>query len=216
MRTKASSRRRLKTPYGRKQKMAPRRKKTPSPDTDTYIHHSGAKFQIFSITGDGNCLFRAMAYFAFGRQSEHAFVRNEVVKYVCDNWDRFKNFTAEEEMPVYRKRMSSSGTFGSEKEIVAFTEVFDCKVIVYFKDSPERDPLVFGDSSTECFVLYSGMTDCGHYDVLHPKTRSTCNILIHKQSIRHLRRRTREQFGSHLNCFNYTNQKGHFNTLFFL
>ncbi|GFY76407.1 OTU domain-containing protein [Trichonephila inaurata madagascariensis] len=214
MRTQVKSRRRRKKPYARKRKMPPRQKKTPSPDTSKYTHHTGAKFKIYSITGDGNCLFRAMAYFALGRQNEHAFVRQQVVKYICDHWDRFKNFVPELDKAVYRKRMNSLGTFGSEAEIVAFTEVFSCKVSVYFKDSPDRDPLVFGDSPTECFVLYSGMTDCGHYDVLHPNSRVTCNISFHKESIRGLRRKTLEQFGRHLDYFKESEQNSHFHILF--
>ncbi|GIX97482.1 hypothetical protein CEXT_4111 [Caerostris extrusa] len=65
-----------------------------------------------------------MAYFVLGKQIKHAFIRDQVVNYVCENWDRFKNFTSEEEMEAYEKRMSSASTYGGEAEIVAFSEVF--------------------------------------------------------------------------------------------
>ncbi|GIX74863.1 OTU domain-containing protein [Caerostris extrusa] len=156
-----------------------------------FLHEAGGRFKIHSITGDGNCLFRAMAYFVLGKQIKHAFIRDQVVNYVCENWDRFKNFTSEEEMEAYEKRMSSASTYGGEAEIVAFSEVFGCKVNVFFKDSPGREPLVFGDSSTNCFVLYSGLNDYGHYDVLLPTSQKTWDLSHYKISIDSLRRRTK-------------------------
>ncbi|GIX99293.1 OTU domain-containing protein [Caerostris extrusa] len=181
-------------------------KKSSLNDEDRFSHHTGANFQIYPITGDGNCLFRAMAYIVFGRQSEHSFIRNKVVSYVSSHWKRFKNFFPDEDRLDYRDRMSSSRTFGSESEIVAFAEVFECKVHVYFKDSPERDPLMFGNSATDCFILYSGITDCGHYDVLLPLSRVTCSLTRHKESIRNLRRRTYEEFNADLNDFKLQEQ----------
>ncbi|GBN00382.1 hypothetical protein AVEN_19389-1 [Araneus ventricosus] len=176
-------------------------KKTSSASVSKFVHHSGARFKIFPITGDGNCLFRAMAYFVLCSQDEHNFIRNRIVKYVCKHWDRFQNFLPQDDKESYRTKMSSPRTFGSEAEIVAFTEIFDCSLKVYFMSHPERDPLVFGDSSTECFVLYSGPLDCGHYDVLFPTSEKPCNLSRHRQAIRDLRRRTLEEFGDDLENF---------------
>ncbi|GBL84377.1 hypothetical protein AVEN_117151-1 [Araneus ventricosus] len=155
-----------------------------------FIQRDGARFKIYPMRGDGNCLFRAMSYFVLGRQADHDFIRKMVVKHVCDNWDRFRNFATESNAEDYASHMNSPRTYGGEAEIVAFTEIFGLKVQVFFQDFPQRSALTFGDSSTTCYVMYSGMADNGHYDVLLPTTKKVCNVQLYRESIRQLREAT--------------------------
>lgn len=200
-------------------------------------------FQVHVITGDGNCLFRAMSYYVFKKQADHAFVRHLIVQHVCSHWDRFKNFFCEGEISEqrqdsdkdrqnkdqiidkdrqnkdevseqrqisdrdrqhrdkYQNKMKKLKTHGGEPEIVAFTEIFQCEVEVLFRESPERDPLSFGNSDKSCFLLYSGKIDSGHYDVLKPVPSNSVDFEKHKQSISVLRENAREMFGKDLEDF---------------
>ena len=47
---------------------------------EDYIKDQG--FTIFSITGDGNCLFRAVSHQLEGYQENHRFYRDAAVKYM--------------------------------------------------------------------------------------------------------------------------------------
>ncbi|GBO28565.1 hypothetical protein AVEN_102198-1 [Araneus ventricosus] len=140
------------------------------------------------------CLFRAMSYFVLGRQADHDFIRKKVVKHVRDNWHRFRNFTTERNVEEYASHMSSPRTYGGEAEIVAFSEVFRLKVQVFFPGFPQRSALTFGHSTTTCHVMYRGMADNGHYDVLLPTTDEFCNVQLYRESIRQLRRATADVF----------------------
>ncbi|GBN19411.1 hypothetical protein AVEN_138154-1 [Araneus ventricosus] len=152
-----------------------------------WIRNDGARFEIQPMKGDGSCLFRAMSYFVFGNQDNHDFTRLKVVKYISDHWDRFKNFASGRSVEDYENHMNTPGTYGGEAEIVAFSYLFRCQVHVLFKHFPERSAVTFGTDSVQCFMIYSGPPDEGHYDVLVPSTNQACNLHLYKELINQLR-----------------------------
>lgn len=166
-------------------------------DCNIYItrfnHNKGGKFSIMKMVGDGNCFFRSISYFVFGRQSEHSYVRYRVVRYILENWERFKYFM-DCDKQEYLKSMVFDGGFGGQPEMVAVSEVFNCQLRICFDDSTNRKPEIIGKRRTKCFLLYSGPSDAGHYDVLKPMQSNWCSLTSHKYSLRKLREKTREQF----------------------
>lgn len=162
------------------------------PNEITFQHRNFGRFSVRSISGDGNCLFRAMAHYVLGDQTNHILVRHMVVHHICDHWDYFTSFARDEDATSYQRRMKVAGTYGGEMEIVAFTDVFICRVEVFLKSSPKRDPLSFGTEGLPCLVLYSGLADCGHYDVLELKDQGF--IEEYREAVTSLRQRVHGDF----------------------
>ncbi|GBM51741.1 hypothetical protein AVEN_175310-1 [Araneus ventricosus] len=79
----------------------------------------------------------------------------------------------------YEQTMSEDAEFGGEAEIVAFSRMFGCQVYVYFRQDRSRAPIIYGDYTLKCYLLFKGNPDHGHYDVIQPKenTRYTEAIL---------------------------------------
>ncbi|KAG8186540.1 hypothetical protein JTE90_020843 [Oedothorax gibbosus] len=162
--------------------------KEEQPNDKSFHHINYGVFEIIPIEGDGNCLFRCMAHYVLGNQEDHVIVRHMVVNNVCNNWDNFKSFVPDEDMEKYRQHMEENGTYGSEMEIVSFVDVFRCTIKIFFKSTPSRDPLVFGGTyGSSCYFLYSGVNDCGHYDVLQPTASD--ELQDHTEAVASLRRR---------------------------
>lgn len=69
------------------------------------------------------------------------------------------------------------------EEIVAFTEVFRCKVEVYFKESHEKHPMAFGSGNVVSHILCSGGFDSGHYDALLPMSSQAIRLEFYKEPI---------------------------------
>nr|XP_015924495.1 uncharacterized protein LOC107452520 [Parasteatoda tepidariorum] len=162
--------------------------------TQIFEHDSGGRFKIRKIEGDGNCLFRSMSYLIFGKQREHEYLRDLVVRYVTEHWEQFSDYNVDEDMDSYKISMCSFGTYGGELEIVAFSKIFQTQPVVYFKSSPEQNPLMFGTHGALCFFLYSGPSDNGHYDVLKPLETIWCDAKTYEQSVKKMRSRCRDSF----------------------
>lgn len=75
--------------------------------------------RVVPITGDGNCLFRSIAY-ATG--DDHVHVRRSVVHHLKRHWDRFGAFVADEERETYLDHMAHDGTWGDELALEAYHE----------------------------------------------------------------------------------------------
>lgn len=87
---------------------------------------------LHDITGDGNCLFRALADQLFGDESRHAHIRRETVAYMAKHADEFTSFMDGDETLSKRcTRMKKYGVYGDNMEIVAFAKCFGVGVKIY-------------------------------------------------------------------------------------
>ncbi|OFA00210.1 hypothetical protein [Duganella sp. HH101] len=69
-----------------------------------------------SITPDGNCLFRCIAYIQYGDQERHAQVRAEIVAYVDANWATLSPRFGLYSKARFINRIRSLGEWGTERE----------------------------------------------------------------------------------------------------
>ena len=114
------------------------------------------------MRGDGNCLFRALAY----PSKQHRMVRRCLTQHLARNWELYKEFVTEEQREVYIHRMQQDGTWGDELMIKAFSDlarvnvtVIDAATGATISEYSPRHPC---SSIASCHLRYDG----AHYDRL--------------------------------------------------
>jgi hypothetical protein len=96
------------------------------------------------MPGDGNCLFRAVAFALRGTQQEHARIRRQAVEYEWQHRSEFEIFVPEMPFEQYCERMRCDGVWGSELELQAMSRLFN----VQFRILSASKPPVVIDSCT--------------------------------------------------------------------
>lgn len=77
-----------------------------------------------NITGDGNCLFRALSDQLYGYPNQHAILRQNVCDYLESRSDKFAAFIdVEKPFEDYVRSMRQSGTYGGHLELSAFAHL---------------------------------------------------------------------------------------------
>lgn len=131
-------------------------------------------YQRIPMMDDGNCFFRAIAFWVYGNQNQHMDVRQLIVKHISNNWDRYRVFIVGDDSYHNRIRslydyiecMEHDGTFGGSQECVATSELFNVKLVIYTVENL-KVPQVYGPAYDNTFtLLFSGSHDNGHFDVI--------------------------------------------------
>lgn len=113
------------------------------------------------MSGDGNCLFRALAH----PGGDHEVVRACVVRHIDAHWDeQYRHFVPSPERAAYRVRMRRSGTWGDELTLRAFSDVARRPVQVLDARPPHRILSTYGAhlKAPVRRVVYDG----AHYDAV--------------------------------------------------
>ncbi|KAK3923502.1 OTU domain-containing protein 5 [Frankliniella fusca] len=101
---------------------------------------SAPRYETVTMVHDGNCLFRCLSYGLFGRQGDFAEIKIKLVNYVLKNWDRFQNFAVDSSGEIfaskraYKKFAMSKNRFGDFADVVAFSDLYNCPVIIFRGD----------------------------------------------------------------------------------
>ena len=113
---------------------------------------------VVRVVGDGNCLFRSLAY----PSMHHAMVRSALVEHVSQHWcDDYESFVDHANRDQYVSQMKQNGTWGDEIMLAAFAKVYGRTVIVYAADATTEISR-YGNGRRVTRVVFSG----GHYDAL--------------------------------------------------
>lgn len=88
---------------------------------------------IKKIIGDGNCLFRCLAYQHYRCQQFHKKVRTEIVLYVAQNWVDFEPFIVGDSSfnvnisfhQECASHMGALSVFGGKVEVWAFAKIYE-------------------------------------------------------------------------------------------
>ncbi|CAG2244663.1 unnamed protein product [Mytilus edulis] len=92
-----------------------------------------------SITGDGNCLFRAISYALSNRQEFYGNIRKAIVDHLIKNAEMFKSFlqprfkTITEH--IHSLQMKENNVWGTELEIIACADLLKTDIYTYYNDS---------------------------------------------------------------------------------
>lgn len=129
--------------------------------------------QLYTITADGNCLFRALSYVITGRQSYHRSIRGKIVTHIR----KIENLLLPHlNMPLdsylEHSRMASEGSWGSDIEIFAACSLLSTDIYVYTKVGQSFKWQKFSTTmlnrtspANEC-AIYLHHTNGVHYDVI--------------------------------------------------
>lgn len=129
--------------------------------------------RLVPIVGDGNCLFRSVAYCVFGCQERHREIRMRVVDRVVENWYRYKDFIIGDSSygsyirgaSDYKRLMARDGEYAGHVELHCVSEIFTDYTFKVHRDGCSRT-IDYGRGRTVKHLLFSGYLDAGHYSVL--------------------------------------------------
>ncbi|VDM41164.1 unnamed protein product [Toxocara canis] len=94
--------------------------------------------RVASIAGDGNCLFRAVAYAITGGSDEgHANVRQAIVSFELEHEDRFRTLTNfdEEGWREHLNKLMNDGNWGGDCEIFACATMLQTEIWTFLNGS---------------------------------------------------------------------------------
>lgn len=96
-------------------------------DEETNITNlKNSNFKEIEITGDGNCLYRALAYLIYEDEGCYQTVKNCILDYIELKKEFFGNFIlgGVENLNIYLNLKRREGIWGDDIEIQAFTEIY--------------------------------------------------------------------------------------------
>jgi len=132
--------------------------------------------RVVKQVGDGNCLFRSIAYHVYNTPNSHPRVRQEIVDYVYAHFSQYQNYTvtdsttdrAFENAEKYKEEMSRLEVWGSYAEILAASALYKYRIIVFRFGKLMAQA---GNAFPNCILLkYNGV----HYDVYQPISNNEC------------------------------------------
>ena len=95
-------------------------------------------FPFYLTEGDGNCLFRSLAFHVYGSENDHVRVRNEITEEVITNWARYADFcTRDEDAAAYSVRMREQKDYGDYIEIIAAEHIYKRPCFVWDQATPD-------------------------------------------------------------------------------
>lgn len=98
--------------------------------------------KIIENGGEGNCLFRAIAYQAYGDEDLHKLVRQKCMDYILSEKEYFKDFIIggnDSSVEAYVQRKRKNGVWGDDVEIQAMSEIYNRPMEIYaYSDRPMR------------------------------------------------------------------------------
>jgi len=94
--------------------------------------------EIIVVSGDGNCLFRAVAHQVYGDESLHSVIRAKVIEYLAVERNYFFEYV-DENYELYLDRMKLDGTWGGNVEIQAMCEIYGRPIEIFaYSATPMR------------------------------------------------------------------------------
>jgi len=89
------------------------------------------------ITGDGNCLFRALGDQLEGSGEDHMNHRVSVVNYIRKHREEFEPFVEDDiSFDIHLASLAENGTFGGNDSIVAFARLHNLSVVIHQLNKP--------------------------------------------------------------------------------
>jgi len=142
-------------------------------------------FDLFTrktITGDGNCLYRAILYSLFGDDREYESFRGVICDYMTIHRNEFESFvvTEEESFDQYIQRKRLDGEWGDEPELIAASQLLQFNFQVYNCNSLS---IRYQYHYTSKFsTIYLEFYNENHYNSLISKEQNKVTINLRKPS----------------------------------
>jgi hypothetical protein len=116
---------------------------------------------IVEVSGDGNCLFRAVSHQLYGTDSYHLELRRQCVQHMKEHKERFFLF-CESDFDKYLATMRIPGTWGSEMEIRALEEITNMFICIYASTDTKRVLEPMKTNFDDLSMFDGGVLEFGH------------------------------------------------------
>ena len=110
--------------------MATPKKRVQSAPASPIVTLSQQHRKLREIKGDGNCLFRALAYFAYGTEELHDTMRRLLVKFVKTNAEIFRLYVFNQTLEDHIDSMQHNRKWGTQVELIASASLFEMEEIL--------------------------------------------------------------------------------------
>ncbi|CAC5422289.1 OTUD4 [Mytilus coruscus] len=133
-----------------------------------------------TITGDENCLFRAISYSLSNRQEYFGDIRRAIVDHLMRNAEVFKSFlqprfkTAEEHIQTHR--MEENNVWGTELEILACADLIKTDIYTFYKNSwikYSSSQICSNNYVNDQAIYLQHNGDINHYEVVTAVTQKS-------------------------------------------
>ena len=127
------------------------------------------------IERDGNCMFRAMSFHLFGKQTRHLTVRTNAIAWLKANMDILHAFAAQGDghfsADQYLDRMAKPGEWGDEIMLMAITQAYQVSIMVnsgYDDATGDFIATVYPHdaSGPHCGLMF--LANSQHYEIVFP------------------------------------------------
>ncbi|CAG2188269.1 unnamed protein product [Mytilus edulis] len=136
-----------------------------------------------TITGDGNCLFRAISYSLSSRQEYFGKVRRAIVDHLMRNAEIFRSFlqprfkTVEEHIQTLK--MVENNTWGTELEILACADLLKTDIYTFFNNSwikYSSSQICSNNNVNDQAIYLQHNGDINHYEVVTAVTQESISL----------------------------------------
>lgn len=124
---------------------SPRTNLTPTAQQNSTNQNIDQAFILHDITGDGNCLFRAISLYLYNTQENHLRPRADAVSYIRRNWNDIKNhlvITTDPKLMTQRNycyNMRCNGTYGTSVEMLALSEIHQINFNIFTRVKKQKN-----------------------------------------------------------------------------
>ncbi|CAC5412726.1 unnamed protein product [Mytilus coruscus] len=144
-----------------------------SKQNSTNYYNIGQPTACKTITGDGNCLFRAISYSLSNRQEYFGDIQRAIVDHLLRNAEVFKSFlqprfkTVEEHIQTLR--MEENNVWGTELEIVACADLLKTDIYTFYNNSwikYSSSQICSNNNVNDQAIYLQHNGDINHYEVV--------------------------------------------------
>ncbi|CAC5388038.1 unnamed protein product [Mytilus coruscus] len=136
-----------------------------------------------TITGDGNCLFRAISYSLSNRQEYFGNVRRAIVDHLMRNAEVFKSFLQQRfktvEEHIQTLKMEENNTWGTELEILACADLLKTDIYTFYNNSwikYSSSQICRNNNVNDQAIYLQHNGDINHYEVVTAVTQKSISL----------------------------------------
>ncbi|KAL0486038.1 hypothetical protein AKO1_012292 [Acrasis kona] len=123
---------------------------------------------IKKVTGDGNCLFRAISDQLLQSEKSYRTFREGICNYMVEQKDQFAPFIYDKDFDEYIKEMREDKTWGGNLELQAASMCHGVNIVVHQLNAPAFELANHKDAK----IIHLSYHDGRHYNSVHAKTET--------------------------------------------
>lgn len=147
------------------------------------VNNSLVPHCVYTIPGDGACLFSSLSYAMFGCLKHSRKIRADIVAHASANWERLHIYSMNRECQPYQSKaeymsiMSQPFTYGTSFELEVAAEIYPTFQFEVYCNQKLRTGSTYGEGASIKRLKFTGEFTHGHFDVYQPCTLTSSDDL---------------------------------------